>query len=260
MARKSKSAKQAELMTLTEVHRRTKISMPTLQKYKKKHAGRIPSVGEGRTQRYPEEALAVFEQIKEENVARRGRPKAASDTKKAAKGKGTKRRSSRKKRTAKASVKAAEASPADTAAPAEPELLSLTEISRRTRISQPTLTRYVKQNPDIPHVVQGKRKVYPLEAIPLFVEMREAKKRAPKKSKPKAKRKVSSKAKAKTRSKAKAKTKAKARSRRPARVAKKKAAPGADLESIASTLADVESRLANIESQLAKPIVVEVKR
>jgi hypothetical protein len=63
------------LMTLTEVAKRTKMSMPTLQKYKKRHGDRIPSVGKGRTQRYPEESLPVFNQLREENLARRGRPR-----------------------------------------------------------------------------------------------------------------------------------------------------------------------------------------
>ena len=52
------------LYTLTEVSNKTSISMPTLQRYKKNYQDRIPSVGKGRKQRYPEEALQVFEQIK----------------------------------------------------------------------------------------------------------------------------------------------------------------------------------------------------
>jgi hypothetical protein len=63
------------LLTLTEVARRVDTSMPTLQKYKKRYGDRIPSVGKGRTQRYPESALPVFEQLRKENLARRGRPR-----------------------------------------------------------------------------------------------------------------------------------------------------------------------------------------
>ena len=48
------------LYTLTEVAQKTKISMPTLQRYKKLYQDRIPSHGKGRSQRYPEEALEVF--------------------------------------------------------------------------------------------------------------------------------------------------------------------------------------------------------
>ena len=65
----------AKLYTLTEVAKLTKISMPTLQRYKKLYQERIPSKGSGRSQRYPEQALAVFRQLKEENMGRRGRPR-----------------------------------------------------------------------------------------------------------------------------------------------------------------------------------------
>ena len=64
-----------KLLTLTEVSKRTKISMPTLQRYKKLYQSRIPSEGQGRKQRYPETALAVFLQLKKENIGRRGRPR-----------------------------------------------------------------------------------------------------------------------------------------------------------------------------------------
>jgi len=45
------SPRSKDLLTLSEVSRRTGISMPTLQKYKKQNADEIPSVGEGRKQR-----------------------------------------------------------------------------------------------------------------------------------------------------------------------------------------------------------------
>ena len=51
------------------------MSMPTLQRYKKFYQGRIPSVGSGRKQRYPENALPVFDEIRNENIGRRGRPR-----------------------------------------------------------------------------------------------------------------------------------------------------------------------------------------
>jgi predicted DNA-binding transcriptional regulator AlpA len=63
------------LLTLSEVHHRTGISMPTLQRYKKLYQARIPSIGRGRKQRYPQSALVVFEQLKTENLGRRGRPR-----------------------------------------------------------------------------------------------------------------------------------------------------------------------------------------
>src|SRR3954466_4113968 len=64
-----------KLYTLSEISQKTNISMPTLQRYKKLYQARIPSVGKGRKQRYPESALPVFDEIKNENVGRRGRPR-----------------------------------------------------------------------------------------------------------------------------------------------------------------------------------------
>jgi hypothetical protein len=58
--------------TLAEVSQQTGISLPTLQRYKREHQARIPSVGTARQQRYPESALPVFQAIKSEN--KRGRP------------------------------------------------------------------------------------------------------------------------------------------------------------------------------------------
>jgi hypothetical protein len=64
-----------KLYTLSEISQRTGISMPTLQRYKKTYQARIPSVGTGRKQRYPEAALPVFGELRSENAGRRGRPR-----------------------------------------------------------------------------------------------------------------------------------------------------------------------------------------
>lgn len=61
--------------TLSEVSQKTGISMPTLQRYKKLYQNRIPSQGKGRKQRYPESALPVFDELRNENAGRRGRPR-----------------------------------------------------------------------------------------------------------------------------------------------------------------------------------------
>src|SRR3954466_5124770 len=67
-----------KLYTLSEISQKTNISMPTLQRYKKLYQGRIPSVGTGRKQRYPESALPVFDELRNENIGRRGRPRKAA--------------------------------------------------------------------------------------------------------------------------------------------------------------------------------------
>ncbi|MFL6292760.1 MAG: hypothetical protein ACJ759_17855, partial [Thermoanaerobaculia bacterium] len=64
-----------KLYTLSEISSRTGISMPTLQRYKKMYQSRIPAEGKGRKQRYPEESLPVFEQLRVESAGRRGRPR-----------------------------------------------------------------------------------------------------------------------------------------------------------------------------------------
>ncbi len=151
-ARKKTAKKRAaaagstrKLYTLTEIGRLANVSMPTLQKYKRNHQDRIPSVGEGRTQRYPRKAVAVLKQLKQENLARRGRPP-----------KGGRRK----------------ASAADTAQPKD-ELLTLTEIGRITKISYPTLSRYVKLFIDrIPHVGSGRKRRFPREAVAVFRQLR----------------------------------------------------------------------------------------
>ncbi len=130
------------LYTLTEIGKMASISMPTLQKYKRNYQDRIPSVGEGRRQRYPREAVEVLQQIKAENLAKRGRPR--------------KRRAAAKKTAA-----------------ASDDLLTLTEIGRITGISYPTLSRYTKLFLDrIPHVGSGRKRRYPKEAIAVFRQLR----------------------------------------------------------------------------------------
>lgn len=147
---------KSELMTLSEVSKRTNISMPTLQRYKKEHQDRIPSEGQGRKQRYPESALEVFKAIKKENIQKRGRPKKQTGAK-------------AKTKSAKPGRKGKRAKAAPAAAPASGGLLTLTEISERTGISYPTLSRYVKQHlASIPHEGKGRRRRYHPEAVEVF--------------------------------------------------------------------------------------------
>ncbi|RMH23353.1 MAG: hypothetical protein D6696_00720 [Acidobacteria bacterium] len=159
----------SKLLTLTEVSRRTGISMPTLQRYKKLYQDRIPSEGKGRTQRYPEEALAVFEQLKKENVKRRGRPRkaasAAAAPKRARKTRKTK--TARKKKTATRRKRTARKKTAGEG------LLTLTQIKNVTGISYPTLLRYVRLHlKKIPHKGSGRGRRYLPEAVEVFQRLR----------------------------------------------------------------------------------------
>lgn len=183
---------QGKLYTLSEISQRTGISMPTLQRYKKMYQDRIPAEGKGRKQRYPESALPVFDEIRNENLGRRGRPRKDPNAPRPVKS----------TRGRKAAAKAAPA-PAPrgrgrkAAAPARPaaapaargrgrkaagkatgttrgNLLTLTEISKQTGISYPTLVRYVRLNGDrLPHEGKGRgRRFYP-EAVNVFRELRQ---------------------------------------------------------------------------------------
>ena len=152
---------ESGVLTLSEVSKRTGISMPTLQRYKKEYQARIPSEGKGRKQRYPESALPVFEEIKRENIARRGRPRKSGSGK--AKVKAAGRGAGRGRARAAASGSGG----------GKKNLLTLTEIGKRTGISYPTLSRYVKQHLGrIPHEGRGRGRRYHPDAVEVFKNLR----------------------------------------------------------------------------------------
>lgn len=203
---------EPKLFTLSEISQQTGISMPTLQRYKKLYQGRIPSEGEGRKQRYPESALPVFDEIKNENVGRRGRPRKDASAprperptaskrgpgrpaKKASKT-AAKRSSGRKAAAAPAPAPRPTAGrrgrppgrPAKAAAakgrPARAQkssqgtqksgnLLTLTQISETTGISYPTLVRYVRLYADrLPHEGKGRARRFYPQAVDVFRQLR----------------------------------------------------------------------------------------
>jgi hypothetical protein len=63
---------QRTLYTLTEMAERAGISLASLSKYVKAYPDRIPSQIVGKMRKFPAEATAVFQQIKAENLGRRG--------------------------------------------------------------------------------------------------------------------------------------------------------------------------------------------
>ena len=161
------SSTNGKLYTLTEVSKRTKISMPTLQRYKKMFNDRIPSSGDGRSQRYPETAIEIFNQLKVENSKKRGRPR-----KNAAQGAGP-----AAPRPAKAAAPKAVAKPAAEEV-VEPGMLSLKDVEDQTGISYPTLLRYLKTSlKRIPHKGSGRRRRFPQEAVAVFKTLKEESRR-----------------------------------------------------------------------------------
>jgi predicted DNA-binding transcriptional regulator AlpA len=200
----SRGETEERLLTLSEVSEKTGISMPTLQRYKKLYQGRIPSVGSGRKQRYPATALPVFEEIKNENVGRRGRPRKDASAPRRPVVAAAPARRGRKPAAAKAAAKVPakrgrprkDATPARRPAAAAPargrrgakpapaapaargrarggNLLTLTQISETTGISYPTLVRYVRLYSDrLPHEGKGRgRRFYP-QAVDVFRQIR----------------------------------------------------------------------------------------
>ena len=178
---KHRSVGDIRLYTLTEVAESINVSMPTAQRYKKSYQSRIPAVGLGRKQRYPREALKVFEQIKLENLSKRGRPakeivRRASSAKQQSRKRTpskARQRSNSAQRARTRSRSAASRKAAVRVRPQQDELLTLTEISKRTGISYPTCINYVKKHLDrIPHVGSGRRRRFPPEAATVFRELR----------------------------------------------------------------------------------------
>lgn len=204
------STSSNKLYTLSEISQKTGISMPTLQRYKKLYQSRIPATGKGRKQRYPEESLPVFEELKVENAGRRGRPRKddstrssaaasaanAASTGSARSGRGRKaaaaktpaagRRGGRKAAAPAAAAKTAKKSgrggrKAAAAAPAasgrggrNSGLLTLTQVSEQTGISYPTLVRYVRVHSSrLPSEGSGRARRFHPEAVDVFRQLRE---------------------------------------------------------------------------------------
>ena len=173
-------AKEEKLYTLTELSKLAGVSMPTLQRYKKQYQSRIPSVGKGRSQRYPEAAIEEVRKIKSENLKKRGRPR-----------KKGKKAASPRKTASRRTARAAKGGGRGRKSTGGGELLTLTEIGRRTGISYPTLVRYVKLHlNEIPHEGSGRKRRFPVEAIKVFERLRGASKRGrkPRSKKPAARR------------------------------------------------------------------------
>ena len=178
-----------KLYTLSEISQRTGISMPTLQRYKKMYQSRIPAEGKGRKQRYPEESLPVFEQLRVENAGRRGRPRKDASAPRAAaavaakRGRGrkaaaapvavAKRGRGRKAAAAKKPAVAAKRGRKPAASGGRSNLLTLGQVSEQTGISYPTLVRYVRLHSNrLPSEGTGRSRRFHPEAVPVFKQLR----------------------------------------------------------------------------------------
>ncbi len=73
-----------QLFTLTEMAERTEISLASLSKYVKEQPERVPSKLVGKMRKFPSAAIPVFQQIKTENLGRRGNGRDRVERQKAA--------------------------------------------------------------------------------------------------------------------------------------------------------------------------------
>ena len=176
-----------KLYTLSEISQRTGISMPTLQRYKKTYQARIPSEGKGRKQRYPENALPVFEELRVENAGRRGRPRkdasAPRATATSGRGRGRKAAAAPAAKRGRKPGRPAAAKPAAAkrgrggrkaaAAGGRGNLLTLGQVSAQTGISYPTLVRYVRLHSNrLPSEGTGRSRRFKPEAVDVFRQLR----------------------------------------------------------------------------------------
>ena len=237
-------AQGEKLYTLTQVAKETKISMPTLQRYKKLYQDRIPSVGKGRSQRYPQEALAIFRELKKENIGRRGRPRKNASVDAAAP-KAARKTKAPAKRGRKPKSAAAQSTAGD-------GLLTLTQIAKLTKISYPTLQRYVaKHSDEIPHEGDGRKRRYPPTAVDVFKRVRSESKRGRTAGSGKAASKPATKTARKT-----------AKRGRPAAAAAapSDAALANRIKDLEKSHKDLEKIVARLEKQIAKPFKVTLQR
>jgi hypothetical protein len=180
------------LFSLMEVAQETGIAMPILLRYKREHPKRIPSMGSGSQQRFPEEAFAIFRQIQKEEggereLPRRGgfgllslpRARQAAQTRNgdavptgmAPEPATGVSRAAGSERAASAGASAGNPKPRPAAA--GEAVLTLGDIVEKVNIPYPTLARYAKQHEDkIPHVGKGRNRRFPPEAIEVFQRIR----------------------------------------------------------------------------------------
>lgn len=178
---------QTQNYSLVEVAQKTGITMPILLRYKREHPVRVPSIGSGSQQRFPEEAIDILRQIHQEETQRQEEPRRG--------GFGLlslprlRKQVRRDDEEPEAEAEAGEteeparqAARSTTSPPAEG--MTLVEVSEKLGIPYPTVARYASQHGDrIPHHGRGRSRRFPDEALEVFEKIRRESKpgRPPKK-------------------------------------------------------------------------------
>lgn len=183
--------------SLVEVAQKTGIPMPILLRYKREHPDRVPSVGSGSQQRFPEAAIEVLSEIHREETGRQEEPRRGGF------GLLSLPRLRKQVRRPDEDEPAAEDEDAGTRpakggrAPSQSARtdaveggMTLVEVSEKLDIPYPTVARYASQHGDrIPHHGAGRSRRFPEEALEVFEQIRrESKPGRPPKKKSKAKR------------------------------------------------------------------------
>jgi DNA-binding transcriptional MerR regulator len=164
-------ARSEQLYTMSEAARRSGVSVASIRRYCASYPERVAAVGEGRRQRFPASALPVFQELKEEGMARRGggrkRGRAgagARPDKPSKRGAGKRARAGRRSTTVRRGL----AARAD-----RDSLLTLVQIGQMTGISYPTLLRYVRLHLDrLPHTGSGRKRRFRPGAVAEFQKLR----------------------------------------------------------------------------------------
>jgi len=215
--RASRGGTEPRTFSLMEVAQETGIAMPILLRYKRENPDRIPSVGSGSQQRFPEEAFAIFAELHRQETeqrdlprrggfgllslprARRAKQKPAEDGGEAPGGAQpaltaeppASRHPEPEAAPAPAPAQPAEAQAAAPARAADPGAATLTlkAISDELGIAYPTIARYATKHIElIPHVGEGRQRRFPPEALEVFLKIRkESKPGRPPKSRSKKK-------------------------------------------------------------------------
>lgn len=175
--------------SLVEVAQKTGIPMPILLRYKREHPDRVPSIGSGSQQRFPEEAIEVLRAIQQEESGRQEEPRRGGfgllslpRLRKQVK-RDEDEADAEQPATAAEAKESAKKTGQGAASPAA-DGMTLVEVSEKLGIPYPTVARYASQHGDrIPHHGRGRARRFPAEALDVFEQIRRESKpgRPPKK-------------------------------------------------------------------------------
>lgn len=185
---------QTQNYSLVEVAQKTGIPMPILLRYKREHPDRVPSIGSGSQQRFPEEAIEVLRRIHQGETQRQEEPRRGGfgllslpRLRKQVRRDDEEPEVEGTAEAGETDEPAGQAARSTTSPPVDG--MTLVEVSEKLGIPYPTVARYASQHGDrIPHHGRGRSRRFPAEALEVFEKIRRESKpgRPPKKKSKKA--------------------------------------------------------------------------